>query len=239
MKRQFENHNYQIPTFFQEIVPLTLPQAPEVTSLRCRFDIAAYDDTLFTRYNVVFPEALRNAVVKRKAEYFAGRFLCYHLLLERGLAPQVAIGCHRQPQWPQGWIGSITHNGDTALVALTKKFRLLGLDLESWMSPTQAAELRDLVAAPGELESLASGWLPERLLTVVFSAKESLFKALYPSVREYFDFDCAALLHLDEATGHFAIGLRRTLANGWTAGRVIEGRWLFLPGQVLTVIATD
>lgn len=239
MKFQFEKYGFQIPAFFREIEPIILPDAPHVALLRCRFDLAAYDDGLFSQYQVTFPNAIRASVLKRRAEYFAGRFLCRQLLLHRGLAPQVEYGRHHQPLWPQGWIGSITHNDDVALVALTEEIygRLLGIDLESWMSPELAAETKDLVVLPGELASLGSDWLPERLLTLVFSAKESLFKALYPTVREYFGFDSAELVHLDDMGRRFVISLRRTLARDWIAGKMIEGRWLLLPGQILTVIA--
>jgi enterobactin synthetase component D len=238
MSHQIDDLDNQFGRFFQAVGSLKLPQAPWLDILHCRFDIAAYSDALFSHYGITFPIALSNSINKRRAEYFAGRFLCRQLLLARGLPIQVASGHHRQPLWPEGWMGSITHSGDTALVAVAedRSEHVLGLDLENWLSPLQAAEIRNQVTVSGELERLNSDWAPERLMTLVFSAKESLFKALYPKVKEYFDFNCAELLRLDQFSGRFTLGLRHTLARGLTAGQRFEGGWLLLAGQLLTVI---
>lgn len=238
MKRLFKS-NYLIPKFFNQIAVLKLPHIPHVTFLHGQFNLDAYDDALFTRYNVAFPQAVRGALIKRKADYFAGRYLCRCLLSERGLPLQVDVGRHREPLWPQGWIGSITHSHDTVVVALAQDLpgRILGIDLERLMSSTEATEVKNIVALPNELENLTGNRSSETLLTIIFSAKESLFKALYPRIKKYFDFDCAILLHLDEVGGCFTIRLERTLAGSWSTGTMIKGKFLFFGSQILTVVA--
>ena len=65
-----------------------------------------------------------------------------------------------------------------------------------------------------ELETLhvAHGdWTPERLLTLVFSAKESLFKCLYPRVQEFFGFAAARVIALDRVRHTLVIQLEQTL----------------------------
>ncbi|MFC7521677.1 4'-phosphopantetheinyl transferase superfamily protein [Xanthomonas populi] len=51
----------------------------------------------------------------------------------------------------------------------------------------------------------STDWPLEVLLTIVFSAKESLFKASFSAVGRYFDFSCAHLVALDPLAGwvHF------------------------------------
>jgi 4'-phosphopantetheinyl transferase N-terminal domain len=95
--------------FIRKAERLAFPGFPDIAALRCRYCAPAYHDTLFGELGIVFPEQVRQAVRKRKAEYLAGRYLCRILLGERGLPTQVANGSHRQPLWPAGWIGSVTH----------------------------------------------------------------------------------------------------------------------------------
>ncbi|SUI55146.1 Uncharacterised protein [Serratia marcescens] len=49
------------------------------------------------------------------------------------------------------------------------------------------------------------------LLTLTFSAKESLFKALYPQVRCYFDFLDARMVAVDTQRQTFVLALLKTL----------------------------
>ena len=49
------------------------------------------------------------------------------------------------------------------------------------------------------------------LLTLTFSAKESLFKALYPQVRCYFDFLDARMVAVDMQRQTFVLALLKTL----------------------------
>ncbi|WP_244081513.1 4'-phosphopantetheinyl transferase superfamily protein, partial [Aeromonas caviae] len=76
--------------------------------------------------------------------------------------------------------------------------------------------------------SLAEG------LTLVFSAKESLFKGLYSRVGRYFDFLDARWLALTAQTLTLELKcpLTPTLPAGWRATL----HWQALPGGVLTVL---
>ena len=65
-----------------------------------------------------------------------------------------------------------------------------------------------------------SGYPFAQALTLAFSAKESLFKALFPQVKIYMGFDCARVAALDDKTlvlvlsrpaGEYAEGTRFTL----------------------------
>jgi enterobactin synthetase component D len=72
----------------------------------------------------------------------------------------------------------------------------LGIDVEEVSSVCNDLEgLSALIAQPGELDRM--GRLPAALaVTVLFSAKESLYKALYPEVREFQDFYAAQVIEL-------------------------------------------
>jgi enterobactin synthetase component D len=71
-------------------------------------------------------------------------------------------------------------------------------------------------------------------LTLVFSAKESLFKALYPRVGRYFDFLDARWLTMTEQTLTFE--LKSALTPELSAGWHCTLHWQRLPGGVLTTL---
>lgn len=59
-------------------------------------------------------------------------------------------------------------------------------------------------------------------LTLVFSAKESLFKALFPGIGRYFDFLDVGVASVSVPRGALALSLRRPLVDDWPAGRIVE-----------------
>lgn len=65
----------------------------------CRFDINAYHDKLFDTLDISFPLPLNNAVKKRKAEFFDGRYCAAKSLQKYGVANRdIKIGQHRSRQ---------------------------------------------------------------------------------------------------------------------------------------------
>lgn len=113
---------------------------------------------------------------KRKAEHLAGRIAAVHALREFGLKTIPGIGTQRQPVWPQGLFGSISHSASTALAVVSRQ--PVGIDIEAIFTPQTATELASSIVTHAEKELLAnSGLSIEQALTLAFSAKESAFKA--------------------------------------------------------------
>lgn len=113
---------------------------------------------------------------KRKAEHLAGRIAAVHALREFGLKTVPGIGTQRQPVWPQGLFGSISHSASTALAVVSRQ--PVGIDIETIFTPQTATELASSIVTHAEKELLAnSGLSIEQALTLAFSAKESAFKA--------------------------------------------------------------
>ena len=105
--------------------------------------------------------------------------------------------------------------------------------------PERSQRLRGEILTAGErqrLEQLEPG-LHAWLVTLTFSAKESLFKALYPLVGQRFYFQDAELLDWDPA-GRLRLGLLRDLGDEWRVGAQLEGQFGMLGEQLLTVVAT-
>jgi 4'-phosphopantetheinyl transferase EntD len=73
--------------------------------------------------------------------------------------------------------------------------------------------------------------------TLVFSAKESLFKALHPEVNFYFDFSAAELISLCNKTNQFELVLLQDLTSKLRKKRRFIGTFSFDETQVITLIA--
>lgn len=178
------------------------------------------------------PGALTQSVARRQREFRAGR-VCAAQALSALLGPPtgagwvVPSGADGAPIWPEGIVGSITHTRAlaAAVVLPATAGAGIGLDAEPFMAAARATTVAATIAESAELAGLAAVPLaPHELLTVVFSVKEALFKALYPHVRQTFDYAAAAVDRLDLEGGTFAVHLRTTLTPDLPAGLRIDGR---------------
>jgi len=131
---------------------------------------------------------LAHAGRKRKAEHLAGRIAAVHALRELGHKNVPGMGEQRQPLWPQGLFGSISHCATTALAVSQTHCgptaragvprQPVGVDREEVFTPQIAAELANSIVSEAEKARLAESGFPfEQALTLAFSAKESAFKA--------------------------------------------------------------
>lgn len=199
-----------------------------VVFAHCRHGTAGGDVTL--------PPALDRAVPRRQLDYIAGRRAAARAVQQlRGQPGVIGRDADGAPVWPRGLVGAISHSGGcaVALAGSGAAHAGLGVDLEQ-VIPCPS-EIAPLVLDPAEARCLAALPLtPAQALTVVFSAKESLFKALYPTVRRRFGFDAARLL--DIGPGHGVLRLSARLLP-WRNGEYLGFRWTLWQGQVLTAIA--
>jgi len=192
----------------------------------------------FQASQVQAPANIQRAVAKRQAEYLAGR-LCARAALKASGGGGVVPGTdeERAPVWPQDFCGSITH-GDgwaAAVVARASAWRGLGLDVESRLDDTRAQRLAAEILTPDELTRLA----PEQSalqVTLTFSLKESLFKALFPLVRQRFYFQHAELIQWS-ADGHARLRLLTDLSAEWHHGKEIDGQFSLFDDRLLSLVA--
>lgn len=179
-------------------------------------------------------------VAKRQTEYLAGR-LCAREALYRltGQAQVPASGADRAPQWPAGVRGAITHGAGWAgaIVGLGSQWQGLGLDVEKLIPPARAERLAAEILTPAELFRLEDLSADERArrISLTFSAKESLFKALYPLVLRHFYFQDAELL---DVGSHGCLGLRLLLDlhPDWPAGSQVQGQFAEFDGYLLSLV---
>ena len=179
-------------------------------------------------------EAVARAVAKRTREFSTGRLCARAAMAALGVPPRpVPVGPQREPVWPDGLVGTISHGGELCLAAVARNDHVLALGIDLEVGDPLDPEVRGLICTADELRSTpawaGAGVDPHKL---VFSAKEALYKALFPHARRYIDF-LEVEIRVDADTGAW----RPTSLPPDVSGRMgapIEGKFLVAEGYVVT-----
>ena len=173
---------------------------------------------------------IERAVDRRRREFSTGRWLAREGLKRLGIPPQaIPSGAMREPVWPSAMVGSLTHSGLVCAFVggLAADFDSVGLDLE--LSPPPKTELARLIISPSE----PPAYRESDTLRLAFSAKEAVYKCLYPVCRSMFDFQDIDL-RIDFPAGTFSAHPR----NGMGAPEAAErghGMFELWEGGVVTL----
>ena len=137
--------------------------------------------------------------LSRKEHYWSGRICAGEVLSKLGARGQPVLRDPqtREPLWPEGISGAITHSGKWAAAAAGKNSDVLGIgiDLED-LERQVDSRISKHVCIPEEqkwLQECGEDCL-EQNLKIIFSAKESIFKAFFPYTRTYLHFHDARIL---------------------------------------------
>ncbi|NVZ52888.1 4'-phosphopantetheinyl transferase superfamily protein [Pseudomonas sp. B6002] len=214
---------------------------PGTVFLSTRFDPTLLAQGDFLRCAVLPPASIQRSVAKRQAEFLAGR-LCARAALQQldHMDCVPAIGDDRAPVWPAHISGSITHSTGhaAAIVGHKAQWRGLGMDLENVLSLERAERLAGEILTADELQRMAS--VPREqialVVTLTFSVKESLFKALYPIVQKRFYFEHAEVVEWS-ASGRVRLRLLTDLSEEWCHGKELVGQFAVDGEQLLSLVA--
>lgn len=156
-------------------------------------------------------------------------------------ATPVLRAAGRAPLWPAGVVGTITHTGGRAAAAVAAEAGYLGIGLDLERLRRGSPRLARRILRPTERETVHAlrdaerdGWV-----TAIFSAKESIFKALNPATGVFLGFQDAAveLESLPETgIGAFRWRLHRACGAKLPEGFTGEGRLARRGGHVLTAV---
>jgi 4'-phosphopantetheinyl transferase EntD len=147
-----------------------------------------------------------NAVHRRRVEFSTGRWLARQGLLELGAgAAAIPAGTGREPIWPDGIVGSVTHSASRCAVVLGRTAEFVGVGLDLELIGAVDVALADLIVSPSE----PVGHRSPTELRLVFSAKESVFKCVFPMLRAFLDFRDIEI-RIDSATSTFSAVRSRT-----------------------------
>lgn len=123
----------------------------------------------------------------RLLQFAHGRSCARRALAGLGVEPcAIGVGAQREPVWPDGITGSISHCEHRAAAAVGRADHLLGIGVDLEESGPLPTDILDLICTPYEAARLAR--LPVNYGRLLFSAKESVFKCIWPVVRRFVDF---------------------------------------------------
>jgi 4'-phosphopantetheinyl transferase EntD len=189
---------------------------------------------------ILFPEETRDLGVvapSRLREFAQGRTCARRALRKLGQpgAP-ILRGAGREPVWPPGIVGSITHCSNYCAAAVARRAEILTIGIDAEPARPLAAANARVVCTPFELAWLERFSDGPRWGTVVFSAKESAYKAWFPLTRRRVGFqDASVEIHPSRET----FTVRTRLLDADAAGcdlSTLEGRYAIRDGLVLTVV---
>ena len=184
---------------------------------------------------------IAGAVDTRRREFATVRRCARDALLVLGVEPAPILpGPRGSPGWPAGIVGSMTHCSGYRAAAVARSDELVTIGVDAEPHEPLADEILEVVTVADERAALAqlTRRRPEiNWGLIVFSAKESVYKAWFPLMLRWLDFD-EAVVTIDPGAGTFTARLRvpGPVVEG-TELRAFHGGWLVCRGLAITAIA--
>jgi enterobactin synthetase component D len=197
------------------------------------------EESLFIEHINLIPKNLEQAIESRKKEFVAGRLCAFRAAKELNLdLKALEVGENREPLWPNGIVGSISHTKKMALAIVdsTKYSRSLGIDVEEIIDAKKEATIERMVATKKDLAFLKLFSEKQAAYTVLFSAKEALYKLIYPLCHEFFGFMEAELKALDMERGEFVLRLNSENPKLESFNTSYRGNFFRKDGHIISVI---
>lgn len=191
------------------------------------------------------PEYLKNASKQRLNEFFLGRILAQAILRKHfGCTVNVTSMQLRLPQWPENLLGSISHSDEQVIVIISAQSKYLGVDLEKIVDINFAKESAHLILTQSEqllwYESQAQSLNFREYLTLIFSLKESLYKAVYPIAQNYIDFLEVTFETIDIKEQTVILKFKKHIQELYGLRKKYQGFWQFDEDQqIITWVSSS
>lgn len=181
---------------------------------------------------------IARAVDKRRREFRASRHAARKALALLDMPDfRLLPGKGREPLWPEGIAGAITHTGQFCAVAVARTENTLGLGIDAEQNDPLKDELKSMICTPSESawvaqkERAGSPWVSK----LIFSAKECIHKVYYPLNYHTLDF-LDAELEVDLFHQTFRAQIIRPLKEARVPIFALEGRFIVDEKHVYSAI---
>ncbi|GAA2552753.1 4'-phosphopantetheinyl transferase superfamily protein [Winogradskya consettensis] len=181
--------------------------------------------------------AIERAVPKRQAEFTTARWCVRQALSRLGLPAAAVVPQERgAPGWPPPVVGSITHCPGFRAAALALRADVLSVGIDAEPNEPLPVGVYEAVSCAREradrvrLGHLGVAW--DRLL---FSAKESVYKAWYPITHRSLDFTDVVVRIEPDGTFEARQLVAPARVNGTTLSG-FSGRWAARGGLIVTAV---
>ena len=204
------------------------------------FDGCRLTDAPVCTRDVAFPaefDGLGAASPQRRQEFARARICAHAAVTALGRSPEpILLGSRREPRWPAGLVGSITHCPGYRAAAVAEAADVLAVGVDAEPDQQLPAEVSRLAFT--DIDRAGSGPLARfrNWDRVAFSARESVFKAWFTMTGRWLDFADATLFLRPDGpdSGDFTAtigaevaGVQQLLAAGGSA--VLTGRFCCAP----------
>lgn len=209
--------------------------------VRLEFQAQNYDDHLFQAFGITLPDRVRKSVQARRADYLAGRVCAQAALtlIQKG-TESVATGLGGEPLWPEGVVGSVSHSVSLAAASVTADAHVfaIGLDIQAPASRSAKISLCNIASIRADLGRISlplNSEIKPILPELLFSARESFFKAFYPVKKLRIGYEAVELVRLDIETRKISVSLTQDYGAPFEKGTVWDVDFAVLEnGSVLT-----
>ncbi|MGH2363385.1 MAG: 4'-phosphopantetheinyl transferase family protein [Chloroflexota bacterium] len=137
------------------------------------------------------------AVPRRRLQFQLGRAAAHEALQGAGHpACPIGRGVRGEPLWPDNIVGAITHTDDVAIAAVAPRSYSagIGIDLEAIAHLSKSIDHLVYTSDEQAWIAAADGEAQARCRRAqLFSAKEAIFKAVYPASGQWLDYLDASL----------------------------------------------
>jgi len=181
-------------------------------------------------------EYVKNAVPKRRREFAAGRFCARRALTKFGIKNfPLLVGKNREPIWPHGIVGSISHTQSYCGVAVVQKADIESLGLDVEFPRKLHRDYWNQISTPKELSWINS--LPlnrqQENAALIYSAKECLYKCQYPISKRWLNFH-DVIITVNPDFNEFGAIFMINVGSSFKRGTCLRGKYLFTHGHVFT-----
>lgn len=185
------------------------------------------------------PLKIAQACVERKSEYLCGRVLAQAVLNHHFGLDQPINSMHEHlPIWPSHVLGSISHSQNKLIVALSNNANYLGIDIEHWVTSEFAQESAYLVLTPSDFNlwknKAAEFFDFTRYVSLIFSIKESLYKAVYPTAKQYIDFLEASIVDINFENKTLTLTFLPEIQQRYQLLEQYQGGWVVERDHIMT-----
>ena len=130
-------------------VPLPVRLGADVHGWAVSMEEPMHEGAERARVEAAVPATLQHAVSRRITSFLAGRLCATRALEAAGCRPCTSVATQPDgaPEWPRGYVGSITHTDHfaAAVIASRTDRRGVGIDSEHVITSLVAAEIADEV----------------------------------------------------------------------------------------------
>jgi len=207
---------------------------------RCAVAVEAYEDVPGEPSFPGEESLVVNAVVSRRREFITARRCAREALAKLGYAPvPIRAGPKREPLWPAGLVGSITHTTGFRAAAVASRSVLASIGIDTEQNDRLPDGVEESITVSGEptmIAALSRAFPATHWGRLLFSAKESVYKAWYPLTGRGLGFEDARVAI--DPVGTFAAKLLVDGARTDGGPPLVElrGRFIVAHGLVATAV---